>query len=136
MEELIPMAYPRRYSSASPSSSSQSDIQPKMDLHDLALLLMVFASGAAADLTLPPYNPEAERYRQLSRAALGLKSVFEEASLSAVQCICLLASYDIVAVRKNSMESAWKTLSLALSLGSSVSGYSRRLTVRVFMFMM
>ncbi len=57
IEELIPTAYKRL----------PEGVMTKMDLHDLALLLVVFATGAAADLTLPPYNEEAERYRHLAR---------------------------------------------------------------------
>ncbi len=114
MEELLPMAYKRL-----PDSSE--GLKTKMDLHDLALLLMVFATGAAADLTLPPLNEEAEKYRHLARAALGLKSIFDGGSMSAVQAICLLGAYDVASGRKHSMESAWKMMCLAFSLSASVS---------------
>lgn len=111
MEDLIPAAYKRI-----PNGHST-----RMDLHDLALLYMVFAAGAAADLTLPPYNAEAERYRHLARAALSIKSVFDGGSLSVVQAIFLMGTYDVVSGRINSMESAWKMFCLASSLGASVS---------------
>ncbi|KLO09688.1 hypothetical protein SCHPADRAFT_833692 [Schizopora paradoxa] len=113
MEELIPAAYKR-------IPDSEKATTPRMDLHDLALLFMVFAAGAAADLTLPPYNVEAERYRHLARAALGLKSVFDGGSMSAVQTICLMGTYDVASGRKHSMESAWKMMCLAFSLSASV----------------
>ncbi|KLO09671.1 hypothetical protein SCHPADRAFT_907557 [Schizopora paradoxa] len=110
MEELIPAAYKRL-------SNEQT---ARMDLHDLALLYMVFAVGAAADLTLPPYNAEAERYRHLARAALGVKSVFDGGSLSVVQAIFLMGSYDVISGRMQSLESVWKMFCLASSLGASI----------------
>lgn len=115
MEELIPAAYKRL-------SNGQTT---RMDLHDLALLYMIFAAGAAADLTLPPYNAEAERYRHLARAALGVKSVFDSGSLSVVQAIFLMGTYDVVSGRMHSMESAWKMFCLASSLSASVSNAPR-----------
>lgn len=97
------------------------ELEQRMDLHDLALLLCVFAVGAVFDLTLPPLNPEAERYRHLARAALGLKSVFDSTSFTAVQAVILLANYDLISGRKDSLETAWKIMGLGLTLGMSVS---------------
>ena len=112
MGELIPLAY-------------RSD--EIMDAFDLGLLFMVFAMGAAADLTLTPSNQEGERYLHLGRAALTLRSVFEEHSLSAVQAIVLLSCYEVVSGRNNCLgksntpDYGWKMMSLAIRLSSSVS---------------
>ncbi|KAL5480241.1 hypothetical protein ACEPAI_1511 [Sanghuangporus weigelae] len=45
----------------------------KMDPHDLAALLMVFAVGTAGDFTLSPSSEEAELYFRLANAALALR---------------------------------------------------------------
>lgn len=123
MEELLPLHYKRRRAGASGSSSGKEEdyANAPIDLHELALMLMVFACGAAGDLTLPPYNDEAETYHQLARTALSLKSVFDGASLSAVQAICMLGAYEIFSGRRNSLETAWKLLTLGFSMATSVS---------------
>ena len=76
---------------------------------------------ASSNLTLPPHNVEAEHYQQLARATLGLKSVFDCVNLATVQAVCLLASYDVISGRKNSLESAWKIMSFGFSLAVTVS---------------
>ena len=126
VEELLPAVYKRRRPSLSQSSFSDSsdidgDLDAPVDLHDLALLLMVFACGAAGDLTLPPFNREAETYRQLARATLGLKNIFDGASLSAVQAVCFLGMFDVISGWKNTLETSWKMLCLGFSLSASVS---------------
>ncbi|KLO09670.1 hypothetical protein SCHPADRAFT_1000098 [Schizopora paradoxa] len=108
--ELIPLAY-------------QSD--EKIDAFDLGLLFMVLAMGAAADLTLTPSNQEGERYRHLGRAALSIKPVFEEHSLSAVQAIVLISCYEIVSGlgRNNGPDYGWKVMSLAMRFSSCMFIY-------------
>ncbi|KLO09678.1 hypothetical protein SCHPADRAFT_833710 [Schizopora paradoxa] len=125
VEELLPTVFKRRRPNLSQSSFSDSpdidgDLDEPVDLHDLALLLMVFACGAAGDLTLPPFNREAETYRQLARATLGLKNIFDGASLSAVQAVCFLGMFDVISGRKNTLETSWKMLCLGFSLSASV----------------
>lgn len=93
----------------------------KADLHDLALLYIILACGAHADFNLPFHNEDIKRYRQLARAALALKSVFDTATLSAVQAIALLAQLDVLLGRDNALESSWRLMCLALSLAMSVS---------------
>ncbi len=117
VEELLPAVYKRRRSNLSPMERDPDEV---VDLHDLALTLVVFACGAAGDLTLTPYNSEAETYRQLARATLGLKNIFDGASLSAVQAVCMLGMFDIVSGRHNTLETAWKMLCLGFSLSASV----------------
>ncbi len=127
VEELLPAVFKRRRPNMSQTSFSdhngsemEGDPDDPVDLHDLALLLMVFACGAAGDLTLSPYNSEAETYRQLARATLGLKNIFDGASLSAVQAVCMLGMFDIISGRKNTLETSWKMLCLGFSLSASV----------------
>ncbi|KAH8110513.1 hypothetical protein DFH11DRAFT_1547404 [Phellopilus nigrolimitatus] len=144
MEELIPTIYKKRYTSYSinsnsctvsntnspvstasssetpAESSAQAHLQRHTDPHALALLLVVFAAGAVADMTLPPCNDEAELYYHLSRAAMSLKPVFEGASLQSVQAIVLIGAYDIFSCRKFSLDGAWKMLSFGLALAASI----------------
>ena len=64
------------------ASTREDDDNVESDyIRRLALLLNIFAAGAAGDLTLPVGNDEAELYNNLARAALSLKSVFTGASM-------------------------------------------------------
>ena len=131
MGELIPIVYKkqRRHSSMNGSNDSHSSTpssQSSVDPHVLSLLLAVFAAGAAADMTLPPWNDEAELYYHLARTALSLKPVFEGAGLHAVQAIALVGAYDLFACRKNELEGSWKIITFSLSLAASVSPFSGR----------
>lgn len=61
--------------------------------HSLALLFMVLAMGTLMDLDLPGHSPQATQFYQLGRAALAIKSVFDEQSIPGIQAlvnICLL----------------------------------------------
>ncbi|KAH8109667.1 hypothetical protein DFH11DRAFT_913070 [Phellopilus nigrolimitatus] len=110
--ELVPLFYHQHH--------------PTTDcLHDLTLLLAIFACGAAADLTQPPCNPEAERYSELARATLSLDGLFHiGASLSGTQAIILLGLYEVYAAHSEgfdtAQEAAWKLISLGLTLASSI----------------
>ena len=126
MEELIPQIYRRRpYTNHSPREEHTS-----RDPHTLALLLAIFACGAVADLTLPPWNEEARLYYDLACTAIGLRSVFDGTSLHAVQALAVLASYDIFACRRNSLEGTWKLISFCMSLAASVGVSSRLIRVQ------
>lgn len=87
---------------------------------------MVFATGAAGDFTLTLCNEEVELYLHLSRAALGLKSVLQGATLLTVQAVTLIIAYDDFSCRKKSLESTWKVLTFAMMLGTSVRTISRK----------
>ncbi|KAI5118223.1 hypothetical protein M0805_000719 [Coniferiporia weirii] len=112
-EELMPVFYPRR------RLLEPSALRPEQ-LHDLSLLLAVFACGAVADLTLSPQNTEATRYQQLARAALGLKNVFDGGSLAACQAIFILGSFETYSCRRPSQEVTWKMMSLGVSIAASI----------------
>ncbi|KAH8111232.1 hypothetical protein DFH11DRAFT_1616261 [Phellopilus nigrolimitatus] len=113
VSEIMPLFYRRNH-------------HPTDRLHELTLLLVVFACGAAADLTQPPCNSEAKRYSQLARAALSLHGLFHTGgSLVGTQAIILLGSYEVFAAPGEDIgkaqEAAWKIVSLGLTLASSVS---------------
>jgi hypothetical protein len=89
--------------------------------HTVAVLYMVFAHGALTDLTLPPYNAEAENYFHLSRVALSLQSVFDLPTTQTLQAICLMAYYHSNGGRRCTIDSAWSMIALANKLAQSVS---------------
>lgn len=89
--------------------------------HKVAVLFVLFALGALVDLTLPPYNGEAESYHQLARGALALRSHFDSPEIATVQAIVLMASYHTLAGRRYTMDSAWVLLSLGVKLAQGVS---------------
>lgn len=114
VEELLPRIYKRQ-------SSAEKGVSAEVDMHELALLLMVFACGAAGDLTLTACNEEGELYQQLARAALGLQPVLEEASLATVQAIGLLAVYSMLTGHGNTLETMWRTMGLGMVIANCVS---------------
>lgn len=66
--------------------------------HELALMLVVFCYGALTDPNLPaaPHNAEAERYYQLTRAALSLEPVMDRPpSIATVQVLSLMGIYQV-----------------------------------------
>lgn len=124
MEELIPKFYKRsRGAGHEPNAASARDSSEIVE-HELALLLAVFACGAAGDLTLEACNEEGEMYQHLARCALSLHSVFEGTSLATVQAIALIGTYDMHSASAHTVESAFKLLSLSLCLGITVSNES------------
>lgn len=74
--------------------------------HALASLYFIFALGALLDLNRPPFNPEAERFCDLGRAGLSLRSVYESANMDTVQAMGLMATYHTLAGKKHSRDSA------------------------------
>lgn len=114
VSELIPMFYPGRRS-ITPS------LMRSEHAHDLALLLIVLACGSVGDLTQSPINDEAEKYHTLTKVALTMRNIMHGASLSGVQTVYLLGSYDVYSGRKSSQEDSWKLIALGNSLAASVS---------------
>lgn len=108
--------------------------------HTLATLYFVFALGALLDLTLEPYNPEAERYYDLGRAALSMRQVYDSPNLDSVRAVGLMATYHSLAGKKYTRESAvrqrvpllstclilcpqWCLMSIAAKISQTVSHY-------------
>ncbi|KAK1236733.1 hypothetical protein PQX77_000089 [Marasmius sp. AFHP31] len=88
--------------------------------HKLAVLFIIFSLGALTDLTLEPFNLEAENYFQLGRAALGLRAFYDSQELATIQAVALTATYHNMAGRRYTMDSAWCIVSLATKLGQSI----------------
>jgi hypothetical protein len=95
--------------------------------HELALLFMTFCFGAYTDVSLAPApeNPDAERYFQLSRAALSIEPVLERPpGVATVQTLSLMAIYLGMCSGENSIESTWALMGMATKFAQSVSTLS------------
>lgn len=112
--ELLPTQY-RRLSHAQEDTNASV-----MTAHELALLLAVFATGSLADLTLPSFNDDAERYYQMALAALSVSPVLGSPTLAAIQTLALLAAYNAHSGRTYSLDLSGSFFSLAAHLGVSV----------------
>lgn len=115
MGELLPKFYKHQDITQSPNDDHE------IAAHQLALMLAVFACGAAGDLTMESCNEEGEMYKHLARSALGMHSVFEGTSLATVQALALVGAYDLYSASTETIESAFKLLGLAHCLGITVS---------------
>lgn len=79
-EEVYQHFYNENFTPPSPPSDTASS-------HRLALIFILFAIGTLMDPNEAPYNLEAEKYHQLSRAALFKSSIFDDPTLHAVQAL-------------------------------------------------
>lgn len=108
-----------RHSSPQSSTGSSETARP----HDLALLFIIFATGALVDTKLPPppNNAEAEHYYQLTRAALTLDPILDRApSITTVQTLASMAIYQGMALKEDSIESTWSMMGLTCKMAQSV----------------
>lgn len=112
-DDLLAVLFPSIYKRITArSQNSSQDMDPNRDEvvhntpHALATLCFIFALGCLLDLTLPPYNSEAERYYDLGRAALSLKPVYDSPNMDSVQAMGLMATYHSMAGKKYSRDSA------------------------------
>lgn len=80
-------------------SESNSESQNQATAHDLALIFVVFCFGALTDpqLNPAPDNEEANKYYELTRAALNLHPVFDmPPSVVTVQTLSLMGIYQVL----------------------------------------
>ncbi|KAF8901817.1 fungal-specific transcription factor domain-containing protein, partial [Mucidula mucida] len=92
----------------------------------LAMLFFILALGALFDLTLSPYNKEAELYYKLGTSALSVRPALDTPQIDTVRAVGLLATYHSMASKKYSRDSAWCSMSLAAKLAQSVNRDSAR----------
>ncbi|KAH7922442.1 hypothetical protein BV22DRAFT_1037465 [Leucogyrophana mollusca] len=119
-EELIDDILTPVYAAAKSQNDNNLDIKPEISPHTLSVLYLVFAQGALMDLTLPPYNSEAENYFHLGRLALSLRSVFDLPTTQTVQALALMGYYHSNGGRRYTIDAAWSAVSLASKLGQSI----------------
>lgn len=120
-EELINEILAPVYALAQDRKKEPSEVQREVSSHSLAVLYMVFAHGALTDLTLPPYNTEAENYFYLGRLALSLHPVYDLPNTQTLQAMCLMGLYYANHGRHPTLDSAWSTMAFANKLAQSVS---------------
>ncbi|KZT18667.1 hypothetical protein NEOLEDRAFT_1103262 [Neolentinus lepideus HHB14362 ss-1] len=89
--------------------------------HKLGLLFIVFALGALADLTNPPFSEEAHKYFLMGKSALSARSVTESPALETVQALALAGAYHGASGRRMTAETSWEFFGLALKLAQSVN---------------
>ncbi|KAH0840035.1 hypothetical protein J3R83DRAFT_1002 [Lanmaoa asiatica] len=124
-EELIDEILAPVYAFAQDRKKEVSGVQREISPHTLAVLYMVFAHGALTDLTLPPYNTEAENYFHLGRLALSLHLVYDLPNTQTLQALCLIAFYYANRGRHPTLDSAWSIIAFANKLAQSVSPQHR-----------
>jgi hypothetical protein len=142
VEELLPMVYGtdsfsgrgdglgyphfRVYCTDS-SMYSGTEACESVPMHSIGLLLAVFATGSAGDLSLPQYNEEAETFYLLATAALNIKSILDGGlenpgvTFETVQAVSLLGSYHMISARKESIETCALIMNIAHCLAAGVS---------------
>uniref|UniRef100_A0A8H8CI67 Xylanolytic transcriptional activator regulatory domain-containing protein n=1 Tax=Psilocybe cubensis TaxID=181762 RepID=A0A8H8CI67_PSICU len=81
--------------------------------HDLALLLIVLGIGSLVDLTLIPYNLEAQHYYRLCRATLALQSVLGAPSVVTIKVLHLMSVYNGMSGKESNLEQSYVLLDLA-----------------------
>ncbi|KAF8558874.1 hypothetical protein OG21DRAFT_1404117 [Imleria badia] len=124
-EELVDETLTPIYASAQDRKNETLEVKKEISPHTLAVLYMVFAHGALTDLTLPPYNAEAENYFHLGRLALSLQPVYELPTTQTLQALCLVAFYYGNHGRYPTLDSAWSVMAFANKLAQSVSPQHR-----------
>ncbi|KAJ7178011.1 hypothetical protein C8R46DRAFT_888893 [Mycena filopes] len=81
--------------------------------HELALLLVTLGIGALVDLSLQPYNLEAQHYYRLARAAVSLQSVLTEPSIVTIKTLHLMSIYNGLSGKESNMEASYGFLDMA-----------------------
>ncbi|KAJ7144441.1 fungal-specific transcription factor domain-containing protein, partial [Mycena epipterygia] len=92
----------------------------ELSSHALAVVFLVFALAALADLSLPAYSVQADTYFDLGRSALALEPVFGSSDLRTVQALVLAGIYYAAGGPRYSIDSAWSIVSMACSLCQTV----------------
>ncbi|KAF9048213.1 hypothetical protein BDZ89DRAFT_1057787 [Hymenopellis radicata] len=89
--------------------------------HRLSLIFLVFAIGTLMDTNMPAYHIEAEKYFQLSRAALFHDSFVDSPTINAVQALYLMTFYLFLADRHGTASGArWALMGMAVKVAQSV----------------
>jgi hypothetical protein len=85
----------------------------------MAVLFFVFAIASSMDQS---HASESDRYYQLGRMALSMRSVFDAPQLDTIQAVSLMAAFTSNSGGKHAVEEGWSYLGLAIRLAISVSG--------------
>lgn len=118
MDEILPGIYDTKEIHG---DSPANPYFTRLNAHDVALFFIILAAGSCAEQSPDSDEEEADKYIQLSRAALALHGIFDRPSLSTVQAITLMGIYYVIFTRRPQMERGWILGQMAYSLSSSVS---------------
>ncbi|KAG8951810.1 hypothetical protein FRC04_005502 [Tulasnella sp. 424] len=88
--------------------------------HALSVAFGVLALGVLVDLDRSPYDPEAEKYHFLSRAALAIESCLENTTIQAIQSLILMAYFNQMTDKKTGPALTWSLNGLAMKLAQSI----------------
>ncbi|KAG8884094.1 hypothetical protein FRB98_002619 [Tulasnella sp. 332] len=88
--------------------------------HALSVAFAVLALGVLVDLDRAPYDPQADRFYQLARAALSAESCLENTTISAVQALILMSYYNQMTDNKAGPALTWTLNGLAMKLAQSI----------------
>ncbi|KAF5393704.1 hypothetical protein D9757_000116 [Collybiopsis confluens] len=119
-DELIDDILVPIYRSQKERASSEVRQPHTISPHRLATLFIIFALGALVDLTLEPFNSEAETFSLLCRAAVSLRSIFDSPEIATVQAIVLWAHFQTFAGKRYTVDSAWSVMSLGAKVAQSM----------------
>ncbi|TFK50235.1 hypothetical protein OE88DRAFT_1661888 [Heliocybe sulcata] len=86
----------------------------------LAVLFLLFSHGAIMDLTLPPYNEEAEGYYKAGSSMITLSDVSEAPSIEAIQAFGYMGTYHILCEPRYGLSSAWPLIAVAIKMSQSI----------------
>ena len=87
--------------------------------HRMAVLFFIFAIASSTDQSRVS---ESDRYYQLGRMALSMRSVFDAPRLDTIQAVSLMAAFLSNSGGKHAVEEGWSYIGLAIRLAISVSG--------------
>ncbi|TDL25159.1 hypothetical protein BD410DRAFT_743893 [Rickenella mellea] len=119
IDELLIPIYNNKPNTAPDTTGSQIGVD-LTSTHDLALLLMVFATGSLFDLTLPPDNDQAYEFYERACRLVSMDSVAHSPSVIATQTIAQMGIFVLLSNRGESVEKAFTFLNFAHSLGASL----------------
>ncbi|GJE86313.1 fungal specific transcription factor domain-containing protein [Phanerochaete sordida] len=112
-QDLMPTVYTADGADATPGPATCGP-------HDLALFFGVLAIGALVDLSLPPYNSQAQLYYVLCRCALALDSPMASASLATVKTMHFVSLYNGMSGKESNMSNTYTVLNFGGGLACKI----------------
>jgi hypothetical protein len=92
---------------------NRSPESPKLAYHKLGLVMIVLALGTLLNLEIPPHDPSAERYYQLSKTCLAMGDFLHHNTLVSVQSLYIMAEYLSYAEQGEGGDLAWPVWGIA-----------------------
>ncbi|EPQ53908.1 hypothetical protein GLOTRDRAFT_139385 [Gloeophyllum trabeum ATCC 11539] len=86
----------------------------------LAVLFLVLSHGALMDLTLAPYNAEAETYYQAGSSMVSMQDISEAPSIEVIQALGYMGTYHILCEPRYGLSSAWPLIAVAIKLSQAI----------------